>query len=108
MPLETGARCLDGTPYAVYTFEGEIKDKFILYLEGGAMCMGKTLDETLKNCFSRSNSVLGSSQDSPDQLELGDIRTFLSSDPNVNPLYYQYSKAYLPYCDGTLFQGGKE
>ena len=42
--LDTGARCLDGSQYIVYTSEGTLKDKIILYMEGGGACIGFTLE----------------------------------------------------------------
>lgn len=34
------ARCLDGSPPALYVHQGTQKDKFIIFLEGGGYCEG--------------------------------------------------------------------
>lgn len=49
---------------------------------------------------------LGSSKSYPKSLNL-DKFGFLSSDKDINPLFYKWSKAFIPYCDGSLHQGSK-
>lgn len=62
------ARCLDGTPPALYFKKGKSKDKFIIYFEGGAWCGGATLMETIKDCYARSLTDLGSSRNYPERM----------------------------------------
>ena len=42
-PHDRGAACLYGSPAAMYIHEGSIKDKFLVYFEGGGDCSGLTL-----------------------------------------------------------------
>jgi hypothetical protein len=39
-PIESGARCLDGSPAALYYSEGSDinKNKFIIFFQGGGLC----------------------------------------------------------------------
>lgn len=60
--------------------------------------------ETVKNCYERSQTQLGSSLLYPSTINPDGL---LSTDPNVNPRYYDYNVIYLKYCDGTGFQGSK-
>lgn len=55
------AKCLDGTPPALYVHEGSEKDKFLIFLEGGGFCQGETQADTLEQCYQRSKTMLGSS-----------------------------------------------
>ena len=59
------AKCLDGSSPAVYLHQGEEKDKFLIYFQGGGYCEGTTLSEVLDSCYQRSKSMLGSSKDLP-------------------------------------------
>lgn len=36
------AKCLDGTPAAFFIHEGIQKNKFVIYFEGGDLCVGST------------------------------------------------------------------
>lgn len=48
-PIETGARCLDGSEAALYynIGKGDNKNKFMLYWDSGGLCADKTLADTL-------------------------------------------------------------
>ena len=41
------ARCLDGSPPAIYVHQGTETDKFLLFLEGGGFCQGETQNAVL-------------------------------------------------------------
>lgn len=45
-PQDTNAKCIDGSPSALYIYEGET-DKILLYFEGGGMCFGSSLSDTI-------------------------------------------------------------
>lgn len=60
------ARCLDGSPPAIYVHQGTEKDKFLLFLEGGGFCQGETQAEVIEQCYQRSKTLLGSSNFWPD------------------------------------------
>ena len=100
------ALCLDGTPGAYYISEGSgaNKNKFILFFEAGGWCGGTTLANTLESCYRRSLDPLGSSLTYPQTLDVthGGI---LSGDKTVNPGFYDWTKVYLKYCDGSGHQG---
>jgi hypothetical protein len=38
--IDPEARCLDGSPAALFIHQGSEKDKFMIYFEGGGMCSG--------------------------------------------------------------------
>jgi hypothetical protein len=48
-PIETGARCLDGSPAALYYSLGSEKNrnKFIIFFNSGGLCKGVSLADTL-------------------------------------------------------------
>jgi hypothetical protein len=62
-PIETGARCLDGTQAALYYNLGSEKNrnKFMIYFDSGGLCTGASLADTLASCYKRSLTNLGSS-----------------------------------------------
>ena len=64
---ERGAACLDGSPAAMYLHEGSglNKDKFLMYFMGGGFCGDLTLNSTIENCYNRSQTLFGSSNDFP-------------------------------------------
>jgi hypothetical protein len=66
-PIETGARCLDGSPAALYYSLGSEKNrnKFIIFFNSGGLCKGVSLADTLDSCYKRSFSDLGSSANYP-------------------------------------------
>jgi len=87
-----GAVCLDGSPSAYYYNEGAETSKFYIHQEGGGWCGS---DE---DCLSRSKGDLGSSKAYPKTRVFN--TGYFSSDPLINPLMHNFSKIYLPYCDG--------
>jgi hypothetical protein len=66
-PIETGARCLDGSPAAIYYSLGSEKNrnKFMIYFDSGGLCKGASLADTLESCYKRSSTGLGSSINYP-------------------------------------------
>lgn len=99
----SSAKCLDGSPSALYVSEGD-PDNFLIYFEGGGMCSGMTLEQTLSDCVQRSKTPLGSSKLYELTIDLADF-TIMSNLERVNPLYYNWTKVFVPYCDGVLHQG---
>jgi len=49
LPTDRGARCLDGSPYAIYLHmgSGANRNKTIIYMNSGGFCEGFTLEQTL-------------------------------------------------------------
>lgn len=63
-PESSAAKCLDGSPAALYFSEAtdtSSKDKFLVFFEGGSSCMGSTLSNVLEDCTKRTKNHLGSS-----------------------------------------------
>lgn len=62
---ERGAACLDGSAPGIYVHEGqgENKNNFLIYFEGGGFCGETTLADTLESCYKRSFTHLGTSKD---------------------------------------------
>ena len=88
---------MDGSPYGFYYSEGNLKDHFILFLEGGGSCFGVNKDSVLSDCLSRSKTDLGSSLNWKTNIGLEGI---LSDNKVMNPHFYEWTKVVLPYCDG--------
>lgn len=76
--------------------DGDGADKWILHLMGGGWC------STTADCYNRSFTIFGSSEKWPESYEMFG---FLSSDPTVNPDFYNWNAVFLMYCDGGSFAG---
>ena len=100
------ALCLDGTPGAYYIGEGSgaNKTKFIVYFEGGGWCGGTTLANTVESCYSRSDGALGSSKSYSSTMDVTNFG-ILSGDAEHNPGFWDWTRVYLKYCDGSGHQG---
>jgi hypothetical protein len=68
-PLESEARCLDGSQAGVYFSPGNGLDggskKTVIYFEGGGWCSGRDNNTVLEACYDRSSTDLGSSNKWP-------------------------------------------
>ena len=95
-----GAVCLDGSAPGYYLRKGfgRGEKRWIIYLQGGAWC------ESEEACLKRSQMHLGSSLYYEPTLNPGGI---LSNNRSVNPDFYDWNVAYLPYCDGSSFSGNR-
>jgi hypothetical protein len=100
-PIESGARCLDGSPAALYYSEGSDinKNKFMIFFQGGGLCTGANLADTLESCYLRSKTGLGSSAKYPPTRDFSG-QGILSGRPEENPVFHDWSKVFVPYCDG--------
>lgn len=103
---ERGAACLDGSPPAMYIEEGVEFRKFLIYFEGGGFCGGSSLSNTIEDCYQRSKTSLGSTR------YFSPTRTFdkhglLSSNETENPVFHNWTKVYIIYCDGAVHQGNR-
>ena len=92
--------CLDGSAPGYYLRRGSgaSESKWILHLQGGAWC-GDEAD-----CLGRSKTALGSSTFWPPSAEYAG---FLSDNATINPDFYNWSLAFLMYCDGSSFAGNR-
>jgi hypothetical protein len=111
----TKARCLDGSNYKFWYSIGAEKNKWMINWEGGAWCrLTSTSSPTSGNIFDcafRAVMGLGTSNNNGKNGEvrsesgLGGKFGYFSSDPKINPLYANYSKIFIKYCDGSFHQG---
>lgn len=108
-PIETGARCLDGSQAALYYSLGSPanRTKFVIFFNAGGLCKGPTLADTIESCYQRSFGDLGSSLNYPPIFKIPEGSAF-SEDILTNPAFYDWTKVYVPYCDGSEHQGSRE
>jgi hypothetical protein len=87
--VSSGAVCLDGSAPGYYIRQGKNADadKYIVHLEGGGWCT------SVADCYSRSQSVLGSSSQWPASYTFDGI---LSDDPSVNPAFVDWNVIFVP------------
>ena len=96
VPADQAAVCLDGTPSGFYVAPGATR-QFILYIAGGGWCY------TPADCAYRAaHTDIGSSQNWTSSLGGSGI---LSPDATINPIFSQFTRVYVPYCDGFSFMG---
>lgn len=98
---ESGAVCLDGTPPGYYFHNGSGKGKsnWIIFFQGGAWCHDPD------TCYQRRSTALGSSACFRRHLRLEGL---LSNQVKYNPDFYNWTKVFVPYCDGASFTGNRE
>jgi hypothetical protein len=106
----TEAKCLDGSDYGYYFHKGEGsgKNRYVFYLLGGGSCFTDQENTTLKSCFERASTRLGSMKEWPVFLPDSIFGGILSSYESVNPEFYNWNKVFLVYCDGGFHQGYKK
>ena len=73
------ARCLDGSPPALYIHQGNDPNKFIIFFNGGGSCIGASISDVIENCYQRSKTDLGSSKNLKEQITING--GYLSTDP---------------------------
>lgn len=100
--LEKGAVCLDGTPpaYALQEGIGEAANNWIIYLEGGGWCASEA------ECLFRTTKDVGSSNRW--QKEQSCLIAMLSDQQNENPYFFNWTRVYVRYCDGSSYVGDRE
>lgn len=106
---KAGAVCLDGSPPVLYIKPDAETTKFVILQRGGGWCSS---DE---DCANRSKTNLGSSLTFPASIDLN-VATApgtvyeqpwgqLVNDPVTNPMMWNWTKVFLPYCDGGSLIG---
>ena len=91
-----GAVFLDGSPAARYIVRGAEANKWIIYQQGGGWCSSDV------ECLSRAATSIGSSKGYPNvSSTVMQEQAYLSNDPEVNPVFHNWTKVYLPYGDGS-------
>ncbi len=88
-----GPVCIAGTPYSVFTRQGDPK-KLLIFLQGGGACW-----QGFYNC-----NVLAEAQSPPTD---GPFPGVFDSTAADNP-FADYSVVYMPYCDGSTFGGDND
>eukprot|EP01129_Flabellula_baltica_P000722 TRINITY_DN10686_c0_g1_i1.p1 TRINITY_DN10686_c0_g1~~TRINITY_DN10686_c0_g1_i1.p1 ORF type:complete len:410 (+),score=64.63 TRINITY_DN10686_c0_g1_i1:144-1373(+) len=94
------ARCIDGSQPNYYFSEGKHsgKTKWYIFHQGGGFCT------SLKNCYERSLTDLGSTNDDEDEKKISG--NALSDKKENNAMMYDWNFVYVRYCDGGLYVGG--
>lgn len=102
------AVCLDGSRAGYYLRKGT-SDKYLIFFQGGGWCYHRcespSREGTLSDCRDRSKSRLGSSKSWYSTMDDGWLRGMLSSKQKVNPVFYDWTLVYVPYCDGMSLSG---
>jgi hypothetical protein len=67
-PVETDAKCLDGSPAGIYFSKGygDGVNKTIIHFNGGGWCYGMTPESVANDCFYRASTRLGSTLSYPE------------------------------------------
>lgn len=60
----------------------------------------------LDYCLQRSTTNLGSSKKYLSKASF-DNYVFLNPDPKINPTFHNWTRVFVPYCDGSLHLGFK-
>jgi len=100
-------RCLDGSPFGYYIRRAdslsENKDKWIVFLQGGGLCV-EPID-----CINRRDSDRGSSYYWDKTFNPGEsgLQDIVSDDPIINPYFYNFNHVYLRYCSGDTWTGAR-
>ncbi|MED6180331.1 Pectin acetylesterase 5 [Stylosanthes scabra] len=98
---QRGALCLDGSAPG-YHFQkgfGSGYQNWLLHIEGGGWC------NSVASCSQRKMTALGSSKHMETEVPFSGI---LSSDPCLNPDFFNWNKVKIRYCDGASFAGHQE
>ncbi|KAL1830557.1 hypothetical protein ACET3Z_000208 [Daucus carota] len=97
-----GAVCLDGTPpaYALHKGVGDAANNWLIYLEGGGWCA------TEAECVFRTTKDVGSTKRWA--VEKSSLIAMLSDQESENPYFYNWTRVYVRYCDGSSYVGDRE
>eukprot|EP00039_Didymoeca_costata_P008681 m.114998 g.114998 ORF g.114998 m.114998 type:complete len:188 (+) comp14186_c0_seq3:60-623(+) len=94
--------CLDGSPPAIFFAPAKnesMKNNWALFFHGGSACTD------LKSCKKRAGTIQGSSKNLPSTKSRGGP---VSEDCGNNPVFCQWNRVILWYCDGMFFAGNRE
>lgn len=90
-----GAVCLDGSSAGYYYRHGD-PSRVLIGLLGGGWCTSP------QDCWARSRTVYGTSSGWPASIEGMGVT---SGDRAENPAFFNWTIAFLWYCDGTSYAG---
>jgi len=110
------AKCLDGSNYKFLFSKGSGNgtNSFYIFFEQGGFCGDnnfdpKDNDTPQKCCMIRKNKALGSNKfDLVYRYFNVYISRFFTSSKYFNPIFYNWNKIHIKYCDGTLHMGNNE
>ena len=110
LPKKYNAKCLDGSPYKFQYIKGinEGKNNYIIYFEGGGYC-GSELrpTTTIESCRKRALTSKGKNTLFPFFI-LSRFMKFFSSKKKHNPIFYDWNKVIIKYCDGMGHLSNKD
>ena len=107
------AKCMDGSNYKFLFSKGfdNGTSSFYIYFEGGGFCGDNNYNPNdnnspLKSCFIRKDTALGSNKfDILYRYFNKFAARFFASSKYFNPIFYNWNKVFIKYCDGTLHMG---
>eukprot|EP00056_Hartaetosiga_gracilis_P000929 m.41397 g.41397 ORF g.41397 m.41397 type:complete len:409 (+) comp10421_c0_seq1:62-1288(+) len=94
------AKCLDGSLPGYYIAKGS-STQFVLFFLGGGWC------RTEENCVERSNTTLGSTKTLGQRFGMFS-GGYITPNATVNPVFSNFTRVLLWYCDGASFAGNRE
>ena len=97
-----GAKCLDGSPPAIYYSLNSSSSTWVLFLEGGGWCFDTTPSGTVANCFGRAAGGGGSSAGIRNGSTI-DIGGLMSDNPAISPFFHTANRVFMHYCDGSSY-----
>ena len=105
----TEARCLDGSNFQFLFSKGHGSgvDRWIIFWEAASFCGADGL-EIIESCYEKSLTEFGSSKNfgtNGTKHVINKPMGYFSNDKGYNPLFWNYNKIYIRYCDGSLHQG---
>lgn len=102
LPTDRGARCLNGSPPAIYISKGSDPSRWLIFHQGGGWC------SNLEDCCSKADLWFSNHRDGAAPVaDLAMIGGYFRRDRAVNPLMHDWNFAYLTSCDGGSFAGAR-
>ena len=92
------------TAFYTSTQTGNNQQKYLIYFVGGGFCEGNTLADTLEACYKRSFTWLGSTANTTETRNF-EGHGLLSPLQEENPVFYDWTKIFVMYCDGSEYAG---
>jgi len=95
--------CLDGTLPGYYLYRNSASTSWVIFFQGGGFC--SSLSECATRASDTSAESVGSSTSYPATMDGVGV---YSSNPQINPYFYDWNRVYVPYCDGFFFSGDRD